>query len=264
MLGFFYTTTLRVFYQRMKENEEMANFSRFITLLGLTTVQFRSISLMRSAILCFLLMLAACSARPANLLVNGSFESYATGWTINPAHMYGFSGSPSLGHVPEGYWCFQNLSNPQSVSQTKAITPGLYTLELAGYYDIGTTRPAAGGILKSFTPGYISYVIVVDGNDVASWRVDSHTTPDGFVSGWQSTDVTWVGSVRNCVGVRIDMQASLTSYRTSNGIEETVRSFNVIDNISLQAYELVPEPSSILALLCGISGVGGMIWRRKK
>lgn len=25
----------------------------------------------------------------------------------------------------------------------------------------------------------------------------------------------------------------------------------------------VPEPSSIIALLCGISGIGGMIWRRK-
>jgi hypothetical protein len=26
----------------------------------------------------------------------------------------------------------------------------------------------------------------------------------------------------------------------------------------------VPEPSSILALLCGISGVGGMMWRKRK
>ena len=144
----------------------MVDFSKLLALLGLTTAQFRSISPMRSAILCFLLMLVACSARPANLLVNGSFESGATGWTINPATAYALEGSSSLGNVPEGYWCFQNLSNPQSLFQTKEITPGLYTLELTGYNELSTTKP--DGVLKSFTPGYISYIIVVDGNDVAS------------------------------------------------------------------------------------------------
>ena len=38
------------------------------------------------------------------------------------------------------------------------------------------------------------------------------------------------------------MQAAVTSYCTSDGIEETVRDIGTIDNISLQVRKLVPEP----------------------
>lgn len=57
-----------------------------------------------------------------------------------------------------------------------------------------------------------------------------------------------------------------TSGRLWLGMNDDAYSGNLSDNVGSLTVNLapVPEPSALLALFCGISGIGGAMWRKRK
>ena len=129
-----------------------------------------------------------------------------------------------------------------------------------GFFDTDMRSPIGAGQSKTWTiyvwaapslPSDASFVGIDFGYNIGTLPTDISFTlalrakPVG-VTGGPATGTVWDLS-RQPYGVNLPV------YRTSNGLDGYVFDFTAT---------AIPEPSSLLALLAGVTGIGGVAWRR--
>jgi hypothetical protein len=157
-----------------------------------------------------------------NLVVNGTFESGSTGWTLTNGAIVALVGDP-------GVACFLVSSNSSPANEPTAsqVIDGLFagtSYMISGNYKAGKDPGGA-------SPANASFGVAIDG----AFLFELAASPNGS---WQSFSFSYTAASS-------DVLLSLSSQINGTGVEYA------IDNISM---ETVPEPSS----LCLI-GVGGII-----
>ena len=167
-----------------------------------------------------------------NLVVNGTFESGSTGWTLTNGAIVAFVGDP-------GVACFLVSSNSSPANEPTAsqVIDGLFagtSYMISGNYKAGKDPGGA-------SPANASFGVAIDG----AFLFELAASPNGS---WQSFSFSYTAASS-------DVLLSLSSQINGTGVEYA------IDNISMEA---VPEPNSLW--LIGIGGIAGatLLINRKK
>ena len=179
-----------------------------------------------------LLLLPQSVAAQGNLVVNGTFESGSTGWTLTNGAIvaWGWGGDP-------GVACFLISSNESPANEPTASQAinGLLagtSYIISGNYEVGKDRGGA-------SPTNASFGVAID--DTFLFEVAA--SPNGR---WQSFSFSYTAASSSVL-------LSLSSQINGTGVEYA------IDNISMEA---VPEPSSLW--LIGIGGIARATFLRNR
>ncbi len=161
-----------------------------------------------------------------NLVVNGGFDTDASGWTV--VNVGSGGGYVSESGIPGGYFYISGPPStpPPSISQTiNGLIPGTSYI-VTGDYSLGKGSPAEAG-----------FGVAVDGTCLFV---------GGSTSAWQSFSFDYTADAPSALlSLSSDVLGSWDSYG--------------VDNIAVTA---VPEPSSLY--LVGIGGIAGLRWLRRK
>ena len=183
------------------------------------------------------LMVLALSCLPlvaiaqGNLVVNGTFESGSTGWTLINGAIVAGAGDPGIA----GFLVSSNSSPANEPTASQAIG-GLFagtSYLISGNYEAGKDRGGA-------SPTNASFGVAIDG----TFLFEAVSQGNGD---WQSFSFYYTAASSSVL-------LSLSSQINGTGVEYA------IDNISMQA---VPEPNSLY--LIGIGGImSAMFFKNRK
>lgn len=202
-------------------------------------------------VLCLLLFTFGQAANA--FVVQSTFDAGLEGWTSNiPAEI----SYASTGGNPGGYIRFEDFSG----YRTYLIAPAKFlgdwsTLDEQGIlcydhkvFQTGTYDEA------------IPYEVTIRGpSGSANWKGATPTGQTGWViqvvpirqEAWTVLSGTWSGLLSDVDTLEIT-------------IEQFSNPSTPFDTCGIDNIELLPEPSSLLALLCGLGGAGGSILRLKR
>lgn len=209
----------------------------------------------RSALLCGTFLLTAlASTAHANLLVNPSFEQQGDGWTITGDSTFT---SKNCGAIPCTLVMNGGFATGDTVaSQELALAPGRYIIDFTGYYRLDTPV-VPPSTYSTWDPNSVEFCTFVDGAKVNSKSdISSGTVPTKLDTTWNQFHLSWTGNVSSDIGVQIHL---------SPGFHHNIDCYSVaVDDFTLTATQVVPEPSSIFALLGGLGGTIGYAIRKRK
>ncbi|MCX6345307.1 MAG: PEP-CTERM sorting domain-containing protein [Armatimonadetes bacterium] len=210
-----------------------------------------------AALLCciFTVMVLLIPTANAATLTFEDLQSLAA--VANPWYSYG-----KIAQAPNGYgglnW--QNLwvmdVNTYTWSPTSGYRNGAVSGAMVAYNSGGTSL----SMLASSTPFTLHSAYLT-----GAWNNNLTVQAVGYRSNVQIYSKTVTVSALSPTLVSYDFanvdKITWNSWGGTNaGLGGSGNPF-AMDNLS---YELVPEPSQFLALLCGVGGMGGMVWRRRK
>lgn len=199
------------------------------------------------------LVLALSTFATANELINGSWElgndSFwarsggeivdLTTWFANPGpapgetDVYGY-GIASCWGISEG-----------SILQEVYCDSGVYNVFVSGWL-----QAKDGGV----NPSWIELRLLIDDQLVATERVEV----TGGDTGWVQKTINWTGPITTKKTVQIAGQGNAWG-----GPGEWPWGIVYADGI-VMTQELVPEPSSLMALVSGLGTLAGIAFRRRK
>ena len=203
-----------------------------------------------ACLLCAASVTFARSLGLPNELINGSFENGWTGWTnsggvslIGPGWFWG--AGPHEGATAVGAASNWGVTTGEITQIVPVAAPGIYEVDLTGW---------AWLFDNSNDWGFDSYVLAeltVDGVVVASRKVSSMTDP---METYNPIELRWTGYVEAFKDVHIVV--------VGDGRGGGGWGVAATDDWDLEE-RLVPEPSSLLALLTGAAALGGLALRRR-
>lgn len=231
---------------------------------------------------CLVLMSLAIRSQATSIVVNGGFDEtpYASGWSY-------CTGTPYI-HPVDGYLspCYEGVDGSPCVAfagplyggesmlriwQECSVEPGRYRIDLSACFRYEVADAA-------YLPENLAIFGRESGRATVDILVDDDLQANPYTGGGWPNVATITGrtgwysvsaSATQWISHNLFVIASLEpgclyySYGDENGptsgyIGDTVW----VDSISVELTR-VPEPSSILALLCGIGGLALPAWRRR-
>lgn len=204
-------------------------------------------------VLCICAALTLCTAPThATTLTFEDLQSLAA--VANPWYQYG-----KIAEAPNGYSGFTWTNLWVMDVNTYAYNPcgyryGAVSGAMVAYNSGATTMSLASPTRITLHSAYLT----------GAWNNGLIVTALGYRSGVLAYTKTVTVSAFSPTLIsyefaNVDTVTWSSSGGTNAGFGGAGQVF-VMDNLT---YGSVPEPSSILALLCGVCGMGGMVWRRK-
>ena len=201
---------------------------------------------------CMVCAASAAFARSLGLpneLLNGGFENGVVGWSgsgwsvIGPGWFWGagpYTGAKGLGVAANG-----GISEAEITQIVPVAAPGVYQVDLSGWVWIFDNSD------NPYDQSWATVQITADGEVVAEKTLYSTENPRGQ---WIYVELTWQGYVEAFKDVHIVGHA--------DGRIDGWWGVIATDDWDLEE-RLVPEPSSLIALLTGAAALGGLALRRR-
>ena len=169
-----------------------------------------------------LLIMLLSSVLYAELITNGDFENSTTGWSWY--NVDGAGGRTTMGNPVYGFI----INDAGAAGSDPTLYQNIAGLTIGAEYTISGDYRIAHG---SYRSDYYAFGVAIDNN---LWQYYLN------FSGWRSFSETFTATSENLTLV-------LTGERNGTDTDP------MVDNISLVKNELpIPEPGSILLLICGI------------
>lgn len=160
------------------------------------------------------------------------------------------------GGTNAGYWTYPTQSNTEPATKFVNPDPGNHVTAYSPYTDAFTlSGPFYTTIVGEWEHSASAYGTYDQGGNVWEWTEAAYKNPISpyrypmlLGGSWGSdVDCSWAASV-----ITIDYLLPGIPYGN-----------RVNTNTGFRIAGVVPEPSSLLALLCGIGGMSGIIWKKK-
>lgn len=202
-----------------------------------------------------LLFVLGMSASAQITLTNGNFEdptNHALGWNLGtgvstldyPDAWMAPGLCPAEGAGRWGITAVNNYGISDHQATQRINTVGLYTINASGWFRLFS------GVGEGVSSARLA--LLIDNVEVATSE-----TLLGVNGGWgewtQLTLPTWTGNV----GANIRLRPIMHLDGSGDWAQAVADSFQMTANV-------VPEPASIVALMSGLVGIGGLVIRRKK